>query len=323
MKLAYITIVLLLAVPTTALCSNVEYPISISDDAQTCPAISKVKSWAYQLQNANPEEIISTSFNLIVIDYSRDGTEKTAYTPIEILKIKLSGKIPIAYISIGEAEDYRFYWKEEWYYSPPPWLGNENPEWKGNYAVKYWSKEWKQIIFSYLDKIINQGFCGVYLDRVDAFEYWSNPENNEDTLLPEEEAAKRMTTLIKEIADYCRSKKPFFYVIPQNGEKLLEYDETLLNVVSGWAVEDLFYDETTPIPQSEIAERTQYLDTVLKRGKPVLVVDYVDDGTGFKGSNKVRILDFIEKARSKGYIPYAAISDRELDELNIIDEIQQ
>ena len=64
------------------------------------PPSLKVKNWAYQLQNADPEEI---------------------------KKIKDSGKIPVAYISIGEAENYRFYWTDEWYNNPPEWLGKENP----------------------------------------------------------------------------------------------------------------------------------------------------------------------------------------------------
>jgi len=83
------------------------------------------------LQNANPDEI----------DYSRDGTNEKRYQREEIEKIKENGIIPIAYVSIGEAENYRFYWKSEWDSVPPDWLGEENPEWHGNYAVKYWYKE--------------------------------------------------------------------------------------------------------------------------------------------------------------------------------------
>ncbi|MBD3286479.1 hypothetical protein GF359_07950, partial [candidate division WOR-3 bacterium] len=49
-----------------------------------------------------------------------------------------------------------------------------NPDWKGNYLVRYWEEEWKAIIFgtdsSYLDAVINQGFDGVYLDKIDSYE---------------------------------------------------------------------------------------------------------------------------------------------------------
>jgi len=76
-----------------------------------------------------------------VIDYSRDGSEEGRYSPDEFQKTKDKGIIPIAYLSIGEVEDHRFYWNESWYENPPEWLGRENPEWEGNYAVKYWSNE--------------------------------------------------------------------------------------------------------------------------------------------------------------------------------------
>jgi len=61
---------------------------------------------------------------------------------------------------------------------------------------------------------------------------------------------------------------------------------------------------------------------VKSAGKPVLTVDYVDDGTGYVGENRERIDEYLEKALEKGYTPYAALWDRELDELNLIDGVQ-
>jgi len=288
--------------------------------------INRVRSWGYQLQNADLNLIASSGFDLVVVDYSRDGTEEGRYEAWEVNKVKNKGVILVAYLSVGEAEDYRFYWREEWKVNPPPWLGRENPEWPGNYNVRYWDKRWMSILFRYLDKILEQGFCGVYLDRVDAFEHWSDPENGEGFWLSEEEAAKRMIKLIEEVTYYCRVVKgrKNFYVIPQNGERLLEYDKEgkLLSLVSGWAVEDLFYDGVNPLPLNITLERTRYLDRVVKAGKPVFVVDYVDDGTGYLGENKRRIDDFRAKALAKGYIPYVARVDRELDELNLIWGVQ-
>jgi len=79
-------------------------------------------------------------------------------------------------MSIGEAEDYRYYWKAEWKTNPPSWLAEENPNWPGNYKVRYWNEDWQNIIYgnndSYLRKILDAGFDGVYLDIIDAFEYF-------------------------------------------------------------------------------------------------------------------------------------------------------
>jgi cysteinyl-tRNA synthetase len=52
----------------------------------------------------------------------------------------------------------------------------ENRQWKGNYKGDYWDPDWQAIILggenAYLDKILAAGFDGVYLDIIDAFEYF-------------------------------------------------------------------------------------------------------------------------------------------------------
>ena len=79
-------------------------------------------------------------------------------------------------MSVGEAEDYRYYWQNNWSTNKPNWLDAENPNWPGNYKVKYWDKNWQNIIVgndqSYTKKILDANFDGVYLDIIDAFEYY-------------------------------------------------------------------------------------------------------------------------------------------------------
>jgi cysteinyl-tRNA synthetase len=62
-------------------------------------------------------------------------------------------------------------------FSPPPaWIEEENPDWPGNYKVRYWMEEWQRILMgrddSCLDRIMDAGFDGVYLDIIDAFWYF-------------------------------------------------------------------------------------------------------------------------------------------------------
>lgn len=124
--------------------------------------------------------IQDTDYDLILIDLFFDGTEELTVDDITSLKTKVNGgtRLTIAYMSIGEAEDYRYYWQESWTQDPPDWLEEENPDWEGNYKVQYWDNNWQDIIFgndgSYLKKILNAGFDGVYLDIIDAFEYFED-----------------------------------------------------------------------------------------------------------------------------------------------------
>ncbi|MBN1151145.1 endo alpha-1,4 polygalactosaminidase [candidate division WOR-3 bacterium] len=121
----------------------------------------------------------STDFDILIVDAFFQGTLLT-YDDVQSIGNKHSGgsRLVLSYMSIGEAEDYRYYWKNEWNTDPPDWLGVENPDWPGNFRVEYWNPQWQDIIFgndsSYTKKIIDAGFDGVYLDIIDAFEYYES-----------------------------------------------------------------------------------------------------------------------------------------------------
>ncbi|MHC4103502.1 MAG: endo alpha-1,4 polygalactosaminidase [Planctomycetota bacterium] len=124
------------------------------------------------------DAIKETDYDIVIIDlFDNDNIELNAFD-VTSLKVKDNGgnRLVIAYMSIGEAEDYRYYWKTSWETSPPSWLARENPDWAGNYKVRYWDESWQSIIYgnesSYLAKILNAGFDGVYLDIIDAYEYF-------------------------------------------------------------------------------------------------------------------------------------------------------
>ena len=76
----------------------------------------------------------------------------------------------------GEAADYRPYWQDAWNDSDsrPKWIAKANPDWPGSYRVRYWTDEWKHILFgsenSYLDLIMAAGFDGAFLDVMDAWQ---------------------------------------------------------------------------------------------------------------------------------------------------------
>jgi cysteinyl-tRNA synthetase len=124
------------------------------------------------------QAITSTNYDLLIMDlFFHDNT---AFDESEIsqLKSKANGgkRLVVAYMSIGEAEDYRYYWQKSWAKDPPPWIDGENPDWEGNFKVRYWEEAWQAIIYgnpdSYLWRILEAGFDGVYLDIIDAFEYY-------------------------------------------------------------------------------------------------------------------------------------------------------
>ena len=142
-------------------------------------ADEKIDDFAYWLDDIDKKQIKDSKYDLIIVDYSADGSEDEEFSEDDVDYMKSSGdkkKLLISYISIGEAEDYRYYWEDLWDSVSPAWLDEENPDWDGNFKVRYWIEDWQKIIYgnenSYLDKILEANFDGVYLDIIDAFEYY-------------------------------------------------------------------------------------------------------------------------------------------------------
>mgnify|MGYP005843233861 CR=1 FL=1 len=159
-------------------------PYNVNTDNIT--SLSQAKNFLYLLDDSNfPSKtaflstIQATKHDVVIIDLFYEGNQEAfSSSDIASLKTKAGGgsRLVIAYMSIGEAEDYRYYWKAEWKTNPPSWLAGENPDWPHNYKVRYWDENWQGIIYgnnnSYLKKILDAEFDGVYLDIIDAFEYF-------------------------------------------------------------------------------------------------------------------------------------------------------
>ena len=161
-------------------------PAPFNANSADVASLAEVRNFLYLLDSglysskaALLNAIRDTDYDAIILDASHDDVSLTK-DDIALLKTKSNGgdRLIIAYMSIGEAEDYRYYWQEKWDSIPPAWLAEENPDWAGNYKVRYWDPVWQRIIYgeddSYLRKILDAGFDGVYLDIIDAFEYFED-----------------------------------------------------------------------------------------------------------------------------------------------------
>ena len=295
---------------------------------QTAPRpgarIPPIASWGYQLQAPDADEIAGSPFDLVVIDYSSTGDEEGRFTKADLQKMqkKPDGgrRVVLAYMSIGEAENYRHYWNDDWVeplkiydeqaapdpksrqklktlqvpkLSAPLWLGRENEGWSGNFLVRYWEKGWQDIIFGtkdgYLERIIEAGFDGVYLDRVDVYYNADGRPTAKDD----------MVGFVTAIARRARTLNPAFAVVPQNGEELLEVPEYLA-AIDGIAKEDLLYGQIEGRPNAPdyVTQKLAQIAPAKLTGLPVLVVEYVLD--------RVAVERLRADFQNRGFIPYFA-----------------
>ena len=238
--------------------------------------------------------------HLVVVDPTLDG--EIPFEPVAVAQMQAradgGSRTVLAYLSIGEAEDYRPYWPPQWNRSPPRWLDAENPDWPSNFKVRYWNGEWQAIMFAALDRIVGAGFDGVYLDIVDGYEYF------EDTRAT---AAADMVAFVTAIAARGRAAKPGFIIVPQNGEGLLA-DAQYRSTIDGIAKEDLFYgvaDDDRRNAPDDVRWSTELLDALAFGGGTVLVVEYLEDPAAEASAR--------HRATERGYLFLNA--ERDLDRL--------
>lgn len=118
--------------------------------------------------------IAATNFDVVLIDLFFGDEELTA-ADVQSIKTKANGaqRLVIAYMNIGAAETYRYYWQDKWKKGRPGWLKKEYDGYPDEYWVKFWKKEWKEIIYgnddSYTKKLLNAGFDGAYLDNIEGY----------------------------------------------------------------------------------------------------------------------------------------------------------
>ena len=247
-----------------------------------------VQTWLYHLGDVAPadmDDIADAGHDLVILEFASYDGEEVPYTAAELAQMRgADDTLIVSYLSVGEAESYRFYWDTpEVQAIRATVVEAENPEWEENFKVRYWLDEWQQVIFDYVDRIIDGGFNGLYLDIIDGYEYWEEKDPS-GTIDYRQEMADFVAAIrahaearLEELGD-----DRTFVIIGQNGEELLE-NQTYLDAIDGVGKEDLqfYYEFTNPddfqvYDAEDVAYSTDLLQIAIDAGKQVMVVEYLD-----------------------------------------------
>ncbi len=231
--------------------------------------LERVASWSYQLQG-DVSGLTRVNSDIAVVDWDHIKSRWT----VDALRQTPSGarRSILAYLSIGEAESWRPYWRDCCAtVSKPAWLTSVTQGWADNFAVRYWDPAWQQIVRGQLDDIIAAGFDGIYLDRADSYEAFAGEHTT---------ARADMIAFILALSKAAKTRAPGFAVVMQNAEELLS-DRELLAALDGVAKEDLLHgnghrpDRNAP---DAIRQSILHLRRARAAGKPVVVVEYLPPG---------------------------------------------
>ncbi|HAI12041.1 MAG TPA: hypothetical protein DCM28_10080 [Phycisphaerales bacterium] len=223
----------------------------------------------------------------IILDTHFDG-DPWPPEALQTIRAGKAGRKVLAYLSIGEAEDYRDYWQKDWDADQdgkpdagaPGFLCDLNPDWAGNYKVRYWHRDWQATLLKRVSSIMQtQKFDGLYLDIVDGFSFfehdpktdqWIDNRHNPQT---GNTYRKDMIRWIMLITKNARRINPKTLIVPQNGEQLLK-DKAYSQLVDSVGIEDLFSNGNQKQSADDITYRLSYLKPFVKTNKPVWLINY-------------------------------------------------
>ena len=113
--------------------------------------------YVLQPDTLSVQQLADSDVDWLILEPTKHGDMASSFTAQEIEQIRSGGNCPkkiLAYLSVGEAESYRDYFDASWLDAndnpipgvAPDWLGSTNPDWEGNYKVRYWMNDWQHLI---------------------------------------------------------------------------------------------------------------------------------------------------------------------------------
>jgi cysteinyl-tRNA synthetase len=204
------------------------------------------------------------------VDLARDA-HTDYFAKADTARVRATGKRILAYFEIGSIEDFR----PEYPVlrrTAPGLIANEWPEWPGEFFVRYYDERWwSAVVRPRVDRALEAGFDGVYLDTPLAYEQIDlgfSEGRGRDRL------AKDMAGLIVRISRYAKSRHPGFLIVPQNSPEL-RHQPGYTAAVDGIGMEELFFQATDErCTEDYCAENLAETRALRDAGKFVLSVDY-------------------------------------------------
>jgi len=126
-----------------------------------------------------------TNYDMVVVEVFH-GRRPLSRRAVETLKYKKIGtkRLVLAYMDVGSAAAYHYYWQPGWREGSPAWISAPQRDDPDRYRVEFWQPDWQQVIFgdtnSFTYGLIAQGFDGVVIDGLDTVQYFEGGGEEEE-----------------------------------------------------------------------------------------------------------------------------------------------
>jgi len=261
-------------------------------------------TYLYQLTKSS---VASLSRAKVVVADPDYGASNSPLDATKIAQLKAGGTMVILYKSIGEASDYRDYWKKyNFDATHPAFVLEANKDWHGDFKVKFWDPAWQNIVLEDIESIARRGADGIYLDIVDGYAHetviGAYAIDQANGLVPANKTVRdAMEDFVIAISQRAKAINPAIHIIPQNAVNLLTIEGNgvqpnmrYMNAIDAIGVEDTWFRNNERVSWTEW--NLANLRHVVAARKYVLATDYPTE--------QALQQEFVENALAQKFIPF-------------------
>lgn len=215
------------------------------------------------------------------------------------------GKTLLGYVSFGEVEKYRDYYKD---IEKMGILLDENPNWPGHFVVDARDPRWaKYLIEVLVPDILHKGFDGIMIDTIDSIVYLETLDQKQYSGM-----AQAAANLIRAV----RQHYPEMPIMVNRGIEILQETEQYVDMLMAESIyveHDFATGKNSIFPESEYLSALNDIKASQERAPhlEVFALEYWDP------ADKEGVRKIYDEHRSNGLHPFVSVIG--LDELHEIE----
>ena len=241
----------------------------------------------------------------ILSQYKRIIVEPDNVKQKELLALRSKGSSVFAYVSIGEVNPSRKWYKK----IKPAWVLGDNKVWDSK-VMDLSSSGWQDfLVNTVVKKLWNDGYRGLFLDTMDSFYIFAKDKTQQ------EKQTKALAALMKKI----NKRYPKLRFISNRGFEVLESIGKPLEAVvaeslyASWDNAKKIYKETPANDQEWLLNKLNGIKNNLS--VDIIIIDYA------KPNNRAKAKLLANKITQQGFIPWISIPSLDLAGVGSIEPV--
>lgn len=222
----------------------------------------------------------------------------------DVRSLVAQGQTVLAYISLGEVEQYRDYYQTV---KNSGAVLHENKNWPGSFYVDIRNPEWARVLIEEaIPELLRMGYSGLMFDTLDNAIFLAQQDGGKDGQYA------GMDTAAVRLVKAIRHHYPDIHIMVNRGVEILPQIAADINSVLAESTYTMYDFDTKKPVKLKAPDRRYYTEALAKakQANPSLKIYSLDY---WNPDDKKGVAEIYKAQQKQGYIPY--VSTVELDEI--------